>query len=164
MRVARERFKFSCAHMTVFPGGSKERLHGHNFTIALEIELADISFQNMVDFAPIKRALGALCGEWKEHLLLPERSPHLQIERDDGDEIELRLCGKRYVLPREDVLFLPVDNVAVEPLAQLAARRLFERLAPVLRPAGVVAFEVTVEEAPGQGGTCRLTFSGEDKL
>ena len=26
--------KFSSAHMTVFPDGSKERLHGHNFSRA----------------------------------------------------------------------------------------------------------------------------------
>ena len=32
--IAREQYKFSCAHMTVFADGTKERLHGHNYTIA----------------------------------------------------------------------------------------------------------------------------------
>ena len=36
--IAREQYKFSCAHMTVFADGTKERLHGHNYTVAIEID------------------------------------------------------------------------------------------------------------------------------
>ena len=31
--VGKDVHKFSSAHMTVFPDGSKERLHGHNFMV-----------------------------------------------------------------------------------------------------------------------------------
>ena len=40
--IAREQYKFSCAHMTVFPDGTKERLHGHNYTIAVALEVDQI--------------------------------------------------------------------------------------------------------------------------
>jgi 6-pyruvoyltetrahydropterin/6-carboxytetrahydropterin synthase len=163
LRVARERFKFSCAHMTVFRDGTKERIHGHNFTIAVECETRDAAFERMLDFAALKNAIEALCEEWKEHLLLAQHNPHFEVVRDDGQELEFRLCGKRYVLPRAEVLILPVDNISVEALAELAARRLALGLHPALERAGVVSLAVTVEETPGQGGRCELAI-GRDKL
>jgi hypothetical protein len=59
--VAREQYKFSCAHMTVFPDGTKERLHGHNYQrSAVDLELLEriaISRQ-MLPFAAIKDVPG----------------------------------------------------------------------------------------------------------
>lgn len=142
--------------MTVFRDGSKERLHGHNFTLAIECELADATLDHMVDFSALKAALAELCSEWREHLLLAAGNPHLEIARDDGAELEFSLCGKRYVVPRDEVLLLPCDNVSVEALAALAADRLRRSLSPMLLVAGVRAIEVTVEETPGQGGSAWL--------
>lgn len=152
IEVARERYKFSCAHMTVFPDGRKERLHGHNYYVAAAVDLEDIAFESMVDFALIKGALGALCDEWKEHLLIAERNPHYELVRRSGGELEFRLCGKRYVIPDDEVIGLPIDNISVEALAAHAAARLVEQLAPSLGPA--LGLEVRIEENPGQGGTC----------
>jgi len=141
--------------MTVFPDGSKERLHGHNYYLALTIELDSIEFESMVDFGPVKDALGQLCAEWKEHTLLAQHNPFFEILSDTDVEIEFLLCKKRYVLPRGDVLLLPIDNIAVEPLADLAATRLLETLGDHLNPKCVRAIEVSVEENPGQGATAR---------
>lgn len=152
IEVARERYKFSCAHMTVFPDGRKERLHGHNYFLAAALDLAAVSFAEMIDFAPIKRALGALCDEWKEHLLLAEQNPHFELV-GRGDEIEFRLCGRRYVIPGDEVILLPIDNVSVEALACHAAERLLDELRPSLT-AAAVGLEVSVEENPGQGARC----------
>src|SRR5690349_18278925 len=96
--------------MTVFPDGTKERLHGHNYTIAVEVAA-------MIPFAPIKDALAELCATWKEHVLLAARNPWFVVMRDDDRELEFTLCGARYVLPRGDVLLLPIDNISVESLA-----------------------------------------------
>ena len=147
--------------MTVFPDGRKERMHGHNFTVAVQCELPDIAFESMLDFRAIKDALGELCAEWKEHPLLAENNPHLSIERLDDTEIEFSLCRKRYVLPREDVVLLPIDNVAVEPLSRFVAHRLRERLGPALVAASALTLEVTIEETPGQGASC-LVVMGRD--
>ena len=154
MVIAREQYKFSCAHMTVFPDGTKERLHGHNYQLSAALELSDVSFTAMIPFAAIKDALGAICGAFRERVLLADRNPHYQLINDDGVELELRLCGQRYVFPRGDALLLPIDNVAVEPLAAHVADLLLERLRGLL-PAGVVtALEVSVHESPGQGASC----------
>lgn len=154
IEVARDGFKFSCAHMTVFPDGSKERLHGHNYHVGIGVDLTDVSFANMIAFAPLKEAVATLCLEWKERTLLAERNPYFELVRDDADELEFRLCGQRYVLPRQDVLLLPIDNIAVEPLAALVAELLLERLAHVLQSEVVTGLEVRVSESPGQGAVC----------
>ena len=150
--IAREQYKFSCAHMTVFPDGTKERLHGHNYALAVALEVSDVSLQAMIPFAAIKAALAALCAEWREHVLIAGQNPRLEVLRDDK-QLELRLCGELYSFPRGDVLVLPIDNISVEALAVHAAERLHAMLA---LPATVSALEITVEESPGQGASHRI--------
>jgi 6-pyruvoyltetrahydropterin/6-carboxytetrahydropterin synthase len=152
--IARAEHKFSCAHMTVFPDGSKERLHGHNYTIALAIDVERIELTAMIPFAPIKAALSELCHAWREHVLLATENPFFALIRDDS-ELEFTLCGERYVLPRRDALLLPLDNISVEALAAHIAGVLRERLTGLDVP-HARALEVTIEESPGQGASCTL--------
>jgi 6-pyruvoyltetrahydropterin/6-carboxytetrahydropterin synthase len=153
--IAREQYKFSCAHMTVFPDGSKERLHGHNYTIAVAIDVDSVALAAMIPFTPIKQALSELCAAYKERVLLAEHNPHFKIVRNDSVEFELTLCGERYVFPRGDVLLLPIDNISVEQLAQHVASVLKTNIAALAAP-HVRSLEVTVEESPGQGASCTL--------
>jgi 6-pyruvoyltetrahydropterin/6-carboxytetrahydropterin synthase len=154
--LAREQYKFSCAHMTVFADGTKERLHGHNYTIAVAIEVDRVELQAMIPFAPLKTAVAELCAAWKEHLLVATKNPFFELVRDDR-ELEFRLCGERYALPRGDALLLPIDNISVEALAAHVAELLRERIA-TLDAAHVRAIEVTVSESPGQGASCELAL------
>ena len=151
--IAREQYKFSCAHMTVFADGSKERLHGHNYTVAVELEVERVDLASMVPFAAIKTALAELCAAWKEHVLIAAKNPFLEVVRDE-DELEIKLCGERYVMPRQDALLLPIDNISVEALAAHVAELLRARIA---HP-GVLSLAITVEESPGQGARCELTL------
>jgi len=152
IHVARTQYKFSCAHMTVFPDGTKERLHGHNYFIAVTLELADISFEKLIPFQVIKDQLGALCQEWKEHTLVPSKNPYFEEVSDADGEYEFRLCGKRYVLPREDILVLPIDNIAVEPLALYFTETLLDRLGPTISDQ-LVGIDLQLTEVPGQGAS-----------
>jgi 6-pyruvoyltetrahydropterin/6-carboxytetrahydropterin synthase len=152
--IAREQYKFSCAHMTVFADGSKERLHGHNYTIAVELEVERVDLQAMIPFAPIKAALAELCALWKEHVLVATKNPFFELVRDD-DELEFKLCSERYVMPRQDALLLPIDNISVEALAAHIASLLRDRIPQE----GVTSLAVTVEESPGQGARCELPLS-----
>jgi 6-pyruvoyltetrahydropterin/6-carboxytetrahydropterin synthase len=154
--IAREQYKVSCAHMTVFADGTKERLHGHNYAIKLALDVDSIAFADMLPFAPLKAALAKLCADWKEHVLLATQNPYFQLIRDDS-EVEFKLCGERYVLPRGDVLLLPLDNISVEQLSLHIAELLRAALATVLAP-HVLSLEVTVEESPGQGATTTLAL------
>ena len=152
--IAREQYKFSCAHMTVFPDGTKERLHGHNYTIAVALEVDSVELSAMIPFAPLKSAISDICAAWKERVLLASHNPKFELVREDS-EIEFRLCGERYVLPRGDALLLPIDNISVEALAAHVAELLNKKLGPLLG-ANVHVLEATVEESPGQGSTARI--------
>jgi 6-pyruvoyltetrahydropterin/6-carboxytetrahydropterin synthase len=159
--VGQDQHKFSVAHMTVFPDGQKEKLHGHNFNVTVALELETVGFETLLDLGIVKKAVEAQCREWNEHLLLGTKNPKLELLRTDG-EVEFRLCGKRYLLPAEDVVLLPVDNVIVENLSIEFARRVVERLgAETLRAARVSAIQVEVREASGQGGSYTWMFAGD---
>jgi 6-pyruvoyltetrahydropterin/6-carboxytetrahydropterin synthase len=156
IRIARAEHKFSCAHMTVFADGTKERLHGHNYTVAVALEVDRIDLASMIPFTPIKTAIRELCAAWKERLLLAARNPWLTIVRD-ADELEFTLCGQRYVVPRGDALLLPIDNISVEALAAHVADILRGKLSAASLPAAA-ALEVTIEESPGQGASCTVAL------
>ncbi len=158
IRIARAEHKFSCAHMTVFADGTKERLHGHNYTVTVAIEVERIDVAAMIPFAPIKAAIAELCAAWKERVLLAAGSPWFEIVRD-GDELEFRLCGARYVMPRGDALLLPIDNISVEALAAHAAALLRDKVLALGLPHALV-LEVAIEETPGQGASCTLELRG----
>jgi 6-pyruvoyltetrahydropterin/6-carboxytetrahydropterin synthase len=138
--------------MTVFPDGSKERLHGHNFNVTVALDLRLYAFETLLDIGIVKAAVDAQCREWNEHLLLAEHNPYLQILRRD-QELEFRLCGRRYVVPADEVVLLPIDNIIVETLSMEFARRVIERLRLVLKSDVVEGVEVDVREARGQGGS-----------
>lgn len=161
IRIARAEHKFSCAHMTVFADGSKERLHGHNYTIAVAIDVDRVDLAAMIPFAPVKAAIAGLCAAWKEHVLLADRNPWFEVVRDESEdgaaELEFRLCGQRYVLPRGDVLLLPIDNVSAEALAVHVAELLRVELLALGSP-HASALEVTIEESPGQGASCTVAL------
>ena len=145
--------------MTVFPDGTKERLHGHNYTVGVAIEVDRVDLAAMIPFAAVKQALAELCTAWKERVLLAARNPHLVIVRDGDGELEFTLCRERYVLPRGDALLLPIDNISVEALAAHVAELLRERIAKLAAAAGGRVLEVTVGEHPGQGASCAVDLA-----
>ena len=149
LHVVTDPDRLYCGHMTVYPNGRKERLHGHNFRIDLAIDLADGSFAAMIDLDVARHALDAICAEWKERLLLPAKNRFLEILRDDT-ELEFKLCGDRYVVPRGDVALLPIENASVEGLAEHVAELLREPLAAL---APVTGYDVRLEELPGIGAS-----------
>jgi 6-pyruvoyltetrahydropterin/6-carboxytetrahydropterin synthase len=149
LHVVTDPDRLYCGHMTVYPNGRKERLHGHNFRVYLSIDLADGSFAAMVDLDVARHALDAICAQWKERLLLAQRCPFLEIVKNDT-ELEFRLCGERYVVPRGEVVLLPIENASVEGLAEHIGHLLREPLAS-LPP--VTGYEVRLEELPGIGAS-----------
>lgn len=150
--VGKDAHKFSAAHMTVFPDGTKERLHGHNFQVTVALDLSEIGFKSFLDFGVVKAALNAQCKEWDDRLLLAERCPYFKMESRASGEIEFRLCGKRYVIPAEEVVLLPLENIATETLAEEFCHRFRERLDPALLRGLVLGIEVHITESRGQGG------------
>src|SRR6185295_1471648 len=127
--LAKEDFKFSAAHFTLFADAGGE-LDGAGL---------------LLDIESFKRELRRLCARLDSRTLIPGESPRLRWTRQ-GDAIDVQ-CGERiYRFPAEDTLLLPLANTSIE----LLARMLWQDLAPHLAGSRVESMSVSVEESPGQ--------------
>lgn len=157
--LAKEDFKFSCAHFTLFGTEEAELLHGHNYQVRLEVEGTSLDELGiLIDFGRAKSAVRTLCAELDSRTLIPIDSPLLAIAATgDGVDasVEVRYDTRRYVFPREDVLLLPLVNTTVE----LLARWLWQRLAEILTDPPLVALAVEVSETAGQSCRFRAALS-----
>ena len=148
----KEYFKFSCAHFLIFPDGSKERLHGHNYQVTAEIE-GDLTEQGLViDFLDAKPVVRELCDSLDEHWIVPSKHPELTIEdQDDGhSRVTYRDC--HYVVPTPEILLLPINNTSVENLATWFGSTLHERLVDKFGGTQVRRLRVSISETSGQSG------------
>jgi 6-pyruvoyltetrahydropterin/6-carboxytetrahydropterin synthase len=147
--LERNSLRFAAAHFTT-SGGECEPLHGHNYDVFVQIDGALSADGWVIDFSEAKRMVRELCNELDHRFLLATASRHLQI--DDSDGVVTIVHGvRRYVMPREDVAALDIDNTTAERLAEWLAAR----LAAALAAAGaddVTGITVGVEEMPGQAG------------
>jgi 6-pyruvoyltetrahydropterin/6-carboxytetrahydropterin synthase len=138
---------FAAAHFSILEGGS-ERIHGHNYHVAVRARGRVGARGTVVDFARIKEALVAECDALDHRMLLPAECPDVVLSDDGEGGLEVREGDRRFVFPRDEVCLLPVRNTTCECLAGLLAVRLRDRLGDL-----AVKLEVTVEESPGQGVT-----------
>lgn len=144
--LAKEDFKFSAAHFTLFGGGHAELLHGHNYQVQLELAGRELAGEGLLaDLESCKRTLRALCARLDSRTLLPAASDRLRCTRN-GDVVEARLGERRYAFPAADTLLLPLVNTSME----LLARMIWHDLAAELRGSRVEVLAVSVEESRGQ--------------
>lgn len=145
--VERVRLKFAAAHMATL-GDELEPLHGHNYLVRCRVDGALTSDRWVIDFGVLKRAVREVCDELDHHFLLQERSPLLEIHRDE-EHWTLRFRAREYRFPVEDVVALPIENTTAELLAEYIADRVLERLAGGGH-VNLTRIAVDVEEMPGQ--------------
>lgn len=156
--IAKDYLKFSAAHFLIFPDGTAERLHGHNYKVYVDIQTALDEHGLVVNFKEIKPLVRELCNELDEHLLIPGRHPVLTTAAMPDGSLEIRYRTRRYLVPADEVIVLPIGNTSAENLATHLGRELRLRIGarwPGLRLERLV---VGVEETPGQRGT--YTFTG----
>lgn len=165
LHIRKDHLKFSTAHMTVFPDGSKERLHGHNYQVELVVELAEPpTLTQMLSYDVFKQALRIVCHAWDEKVLIAGENPWLEPLNGEEGEYAFRICGKRYVLPADEVAVLAVDNITAENLARLLCEQFWERLtcdSSIAWREQVVAVSLRIDEAQGQGATYAVRWGAE---
>ncbi len=161
IHIRKDHFKFSAAHMTVFPDGGKERLHGHNYQVELTVELIEPALTQMLSYEVFKRALKTVCDQWDEKVLIATGNPWLEALPAEDGECAFRLCGKRYVLPADEVAMLEMDNITAENLARLLFERFWAELTAdraVAWREQVLAISMRIDESRGQGATYAIRF------
>lgn len=158
IRIAKERHKFSAAHFLIFDDGTAERLHGHNYSVAVELDAGNVRNGVVLDFNSVKSLLDAVLVRLDERFLVPGLAPALRIRHDPDGETEIRFQRRRYIAPSEEVCVLPVVNTSAENLAEWIADALAAALRSEFPDADMRRLAVSVEETPGQVGTFALEF------
>jgi 6-pyruvoyltetrahydropterin/6-carboxytetrahydropterin synthase len=146
LEVTRADIGFSAAHFSIHQGRS-ERLHGHNYRVGLRVHGSIGEEGTVVDFAALKTLLRELCADLDERMLVPTGSPFVRVE-ETADTVHLAEGSRRFLLPRDDVVLLPIVNTTCECLAAHLLGSLRKRLG-----ATGYRLELAVEETPGQAAT-----------
>jgi len=154
LRIAKQDFKFSAAHFTLFPDGSGELLHGHNYALRLAAGGNELDESGLLaDIAALKRHVRGLCDRYDERTLIPTESPWLKVATF-ADRVDVQFGEREYRLPRRDVVLLPLANLTME----LLAKHLWEETAPALAESRVVSLEIEVQETAGQSCVYRAAL------
>lgn len=129
-------------------------LHGHTYAVSVRVE-GEQQGEFIIDFEILKNIVNGLCDTLDHRVLIAKKDPRLVIEKNRDVSIEMVDSKKRYVLPMEDVVFLPTKSISAEDLCQYFA----ENIAGALKLKGadnVDKIHVRVDEGIGQGAGCEF--------
>jgi len=151
VRVSKDYLVFSAGHFITYDGDHCERLHGHNYRVAVEIDGELDKNQYVFDFIALKDYTRAITDTLDHRMLLPTQSDLIRVEERDGG-VHVRHGDRRWQFPREDCVLLPLANTTAELLARYIGQRLLEvlRREKNYEP---TALRVEVEESFGQSAT-----------
>jgi 6-pyruvoyltetrahydropterin/6-carboxytetrahydropterin synthase len=154
VRVTKDHLVFCSGHFISYEGDKCERLHGHNYRTAVEVEGRLDQNHYVFDFIALKQRTKAITDELDHHMLLPTRNPLIKLHEEPG-AVHVHYRDREWLFPRDDCVLLPVENTTAELLARYIAGRLAEELRRHHRFEPDV-LRVEVEENIGQSATCEL--------
>jgi 6-pyruvoyltetrahydropterin/6-carboxytetrahydropterin synthase len=159
VRVTKDYLVFSSGHFITYSGDQCERIHGHNYRTAVEVE-DDLDENHYVfDFIALKDLTRGIIDEIDHRMLLPTRSSLVHLD-EDGPNWRVRYRDRHWSFPRDECALLPIANTTAELLADYIAGRLRERLsAKGLALPRVLRVEV--EESFGQSAEVEWTRDSE---
>jgi len=151
VRVTKDHLVFCAGHFISYEGDKCERLHGHNYRTAVEIEGDLDENQYVFDFIALKHRTKAITDELDHRMMLATRNPYIAVEQlPKGVHVQYR--SREWLFPREDCVLLPVENTTAELLARYIGQRLIEDIQRMHRYTPSV-LRVEVEENVGQSAT-----------
>ena len=144
---------FNAAHFITY-GRVCENLHGHNFHVRVTVSGSNSADAYVIDFVLLNKLAAAICLTLHDRVLLPGKSPVVALAVE-GEMVRVDSFGKRFILPRQNCMILPVTNVTAEMLAWYIGEELTKGLTAQEALGNIDAIEVAVEEADRQWGLCR---------
>jgi 6-pyruvoyltetrahydropterin/6-carboxytetrahydropterin synthase len=153
IRLRKASHVFSAGHFITLSESFCEPVHGHNWTVAAEIEAAVDPHGMVYDFLKLRELLDEIVATLDHRMLLPTDNPRLAVHRGPGpgggEEVTLVFENRRWVFPAEECVLLPMVNTTAELLAGWIGRELLARLAAAGLPPPE-AIRVEVDECLGQ--------------
>jgi len=153
IEIEKSYLHFAAAHFTIFSATNRERLHGHNWRLAVEItgEVDDNGL--CFDYAIYKKILKDLCHAYDEYTLIAKDSPYLTITEDE-EFYFIKHDDRTQPLLKTDTILLPIKNVTIEELSHFFLGELTQD--PVfLEELKIHAFEVRISSGVDQWGKAR---------
>jgi 6-pyruvoyltetrahydropterin/6-carboxytetrahydropterin synthase len=151
VRVTKDHLVFCSGHFISYEGDRCERLHGHNYRTAVEIEGGLDANYYVFDFIALKNLLKTITDYLDHRMMLPTRNPHIRVQ-EQARSIHVQYRDREWLFPRDDCVLLPIENTTAELLARYIAQRLLEDLRKQhhFEPE---TLRVEVEENIGQSAT-----------
>jgi 6-pyruvoyltetrahydropterin/6-carboxytetrahydropterin synthase len=155
VRVTKDYLVFCSGHFISYEGDRCERLHGHNYRTAVEIEgPLDGRSWYVFDFIALKQRAQAITDELDHRMMLPTLNPVITLSHE-GKDVRVRYKDRQWLFPRDDCVLLPIENTTAELLARYIAQRLRDDLARQHNYVPEI-LRVEVEENIGQSAMCEL--------
>jgi 6-pyruvoyltetrahydropterin/6-carboxytetrahydropterin synthase len=151
VRVTKDHLVFCSGHFISYEGDKCERLHGHNYRAAVELEGELDTNHYVFDFIALKRHLKALTDELDHRMMLPTRNAYIHVT-ERGRNLHVTYQDREWLFPRDDCILLPIENTTAELLARYLAQRLLSSLEREHRFVPRV-LRLEVEENIGQSAT-----------
>jgi 6-pyruvoyltetrahydropterin/6-carboxytetrahydropterin synthase len=144
---------FCAGHFITLADDLCEPVHGHNWTVAVDVTGPPGPHGMVIDFIALRDAVSAILAGLDHRMLLPTENRFLEVTTAvgplGGEEVTVRFGDRRWVFPTAECVLLPVANTTAEWIAGWIGRRLIESLAE----AGVAiagTLRVAVDECLGQ--------------
>lgn len=158
VRVTKDHLVFSAAHFITFNGNICERLHGHNWRVAVEVVGPLDQNSYVFDFIALRDATQKLVNQLDHRMLLPTRHPAIRVTADDR-EVTATFEERRWVFPREDCILMPVANTTAELIAHWIGLQLRDAIRQHPGGSELKVLQVEVEENFGQWAICELPMA-----
>ena len=146
----------------LFQDGTREPLHGHNYRVQVKGNSLSLINDMVFDFLDIKPIVKKVCDSLDHKLLIPALNPNLKIIEKENN-IELKTFDQSFFsIPKQDVLFLPIENTSAERLAIYLANEIQESVLKTFK-FEFEELEIEVEESPGQSAIYLLKREKENR-
>lgn len=148
VHVTKDHLTFCSGHFITYEGNQCERLHGHNYKVAVEVSGPLDDNHYVFDFIALKRITMQISNELDHRMMLPTKSKTIKVEVA-GEQVNVSFEKKRWSFPLDDCVLLPIENTTAELLAGYIAGRVRKSLLSECRFTPTT-LSVEVEESHGQ--------------
>ena len=94
VRVTKDHFVFCSGHFISYQGHQCERLHGHNYRAAVEVEGPLQEDHYVFDFIALKKRTKEITDELDHYMLLPTKNAVITVE-ELGSTVRARYRDRR---------------------------------------------------------------------
>jgi 6-pyruvoyltetrahydropterin/6-carboxytetrahydropterin synthase len=123
---------FSSGHFITLNDTLCEPIHGHNWTVAAEVEGPLDPHGMVIDFIALRDTLSAIIQSLDHLMLLPTENRLLAVSQATGpggnEEVTVCFQKRRWVFPADECVLLPITNTTAELLASWIGEQLIDRL------------------------------------